>query len=681
MKFTYRPSKGFVISILIILFIVFLSFVLDLYFYERQSSRRIEQEGKLVTKELTLNVETFLREIEGVADRAAEQISSGSKDDIVSELDRILKFEHAISNIGVLFVPHSYDESLRLYSPYILKEGNDTEILSFDSYYDYTTAAVPWFGESIKLEKSWTKPFYDEISREEFVYFTRRFTMGGGKNAEPSGILFIGVPLKDLKNKLSSLNLEHPGQPYIVTVDGLEITQSPHSRGGVQAIGPGADNADNREPGLLKVSDPNTGETIYRFVSPLESSDWIVVFEIVENEFLENYSLYRKILIGIVVSLAALVTALALYNLKPLTSNYRSGYLFWFFMALFFLYMLVSIYICWIGLEYQDKSEKELNAIINKSLLEDFKLKYIKYSLEQREDPPVFIPTGIFVESITSQSSNRVNAKGIIWQKYYKGVHDDIARGISIPNAVDVNLSKFLKKTYDDYTLVEWTFNLNITSDFNYSRYPFGNENMWLQIKQQEFDKNIVLVPDLDSYRVSSTRYLPGLDKNIQIRDWEIQNSFFSYTFNSYNTNFGIENFIGQYSFPEIYFNIIIRPNILNVFISHFLPIGIAIFLIFAIFKTATGHYVVRPYATLFLALIFLQISLRSNLGANEIVYIEYYYFLTYFIMAGVSLNAVLVQNSSWELVHYKNNLIPKLFFWPFTGLAILILNTLVFYD
>ena len=49
--------------------------------------------------------------------------------------------------------------------------------------------------------------------------------------------------------------------------------------------------------------------------------------------------------------------------------------------------------------------------------------------------------------------------------------------------------------------------------------------------------------------------------------------------------------------------------------------------------------------------------------------------------MAGVSLNAVLVQNSSWELVHYKNNLIPKLFFWPFTGLAILILNTLVFYD
>lgn len=677
MKFTYRPSNGFVISILIILFIVFLCFVLDLYFYERQSSRRIEQEGKLVTKELTLNVETFLREIEGVADRAAEQISSGSKDDIVSELDRILKFEHEISNIGVLFVPHSYDESLRLYSPYILKEGNDTEILSFDSYYDYTTAAVPWFGESIKLEKNWTKPFYDEISREEFVYFTRRFKMGGEKNAEASGILFIGVPLKDLKNKLSSLNLEHPGQPYIVTVDGLEITRSPHSGGGVQAIGAAAD---NREPGLLKVSDPNTGETIYRFVSPLESSDWIVVFEIVENEFLENYSLYRKILIGIVVSLAALVTALALYNLKPLTSNYRSGSLFWFFMALFFLYMLGSIYICWIGLEYQDKSEKELNAIINKSLLEDFKLKYIKYSLEQREDPPVFIPTGIFVESINSQSSNRVNAKGIIWQKYYKGIHDDIARGISIPNAVDVSLSKFLEKTYDDYTLVEWTFNLNITSDFNYSRYPFGNENMWLQIKQQEFDKNIVLVPDLDSYSVSSTRYLPGLDKNIQIRDWEIQNSFFSYTFNSYNTNFGIENFIGQYSFPEIYFNIIIRPNILNVFISHFLPIGIAIFLIFAIFKTATGHYVVRPYATLFLALIFLQISLRSNLGANEIVYIEYYYFLTYFIMAGVSLNAVLVQNSSWELVHYKNNLIPKLFFWPFTGLAILILNTLVFY-
>lgn len=678
MKFTYRPSNSFIISILIILFIVFLCFVLDLYFYERHSTRQIEQEGKLVTKELTISVETYLRDIESIADKAAEQISSGSRDDIVPELDRILKFEHEISNIGILFAPHSYDEKLRLYSPYVIKKGNDTEILSFDSYYDYTTSAVPWFGESMEREKNWTKPFYDEINREEFVYFTRRLTMGGAGSGGASGILFIGVSLKDLKNRLASLNLEHPGQPYIVTVDGLEITRSPHGTGDGKGIGSVADKG---EAGLVKVSDPNTGETIYRFVSPLESSDWMVVFEITEDEVLENYSHYRQILISIVVSLAVFLTALALYNLDRLTFGYRSGYMFWFFMALFFLYMLGSIYICWIGLEYQDKSEKERNAIINKSLLEDFKLTYIRYSLEQREEPPVFIPTGIFVESINSQSSNKVNVKGVIWQKYYKGVHDDIQRAITVPNAVDVSMSKFLEKAYDNYTLVEWTFNLNLSSDFNYKKYPFSNENMWLQIKHQEFDKNVVLVPDLDSYRVSSTRYLPGLDKNIQIRDWEIQNSFFSYTFNSYNTNFGIENFIGQYSFPEIYFNIIIRPNILNVFISHFLPIGIAIFLIFSIFKTATGHYVVRPYATLFLALIFLQISLRSNLGANEIVYIEYYYFLTYFIMAGVSLNAVLIQNSSWELVQYKSNLIPKLFFWPFTGLAILVLNTLVFYD
>lgn len=260
-------------------------------------------------------------------------------------------------------------------------------------------------------------------------------------------------------------------------------------------------------------------------------------------------------------------------------------------------------------------------------------------------------------------------------------IHDDIDRNVSISNANDQTLTKFFEKSFGNYTLIEWVFNINISSNFDYKKYPFNNENMWLQIKHQEFDKNIVLVPDLDSYKLSSSRYLPGLDKNINIRNWAIKNSFFSYTFDSYNTNFGIQDFIGQSSFPEIYFNVIMGPNILNVFISHFLPIAIALFLMFAIFKTATGHYVVRPYATLFLALIFLQISLRRNLGANEVVYIEYYYFLTYFIMVGVSLNAILLQNSKLRIVQYKNNLIPKLFFWPFTGLAILILNIIVFYD
>lgn len=676
-----KPSNHFIISILAILFLICLYFVFNLILFEQQNSNQIIRQGNLATKELNINAEIFLRETESIADEITDNISTGiiNRDNLVDQLDQTLKFEHGISSIGVLFSPYSFDESLRLYSPYIIKNGNDTEEVSFDSVYDYTTQSVPWYKESKAAEENWTKPFYDEISGKEFVYFTKTFNIASSEGKNGEGLLFIGISIKDLKEKLHSLNLDYSGNPYLITADGQYVIQPSDLR--IKTTS-NLKSTNINKPGFVKTKHDKTNETVYQFFSPLKSSDWIIVFEIVENEILEDSKSYRKKIINIIIAFTVFITALAFYFIKKITRNYRSKYLFWFFsIPLFALYILGSIYICYLGLKYEDKSEKEQNAILNQTLLEDFKLDYIRESLNKKEEPPIFIPTGIFIESIDFSSTGSVNIKGIIWQKYYKGIHDDVAPVISISNANDQTLTKFFEKSFGDYNLIEWVFNINLSSNFDYTKYPFANENMWLLLKHQEFDKNIVLVPDLDSYKLNTSRYLPGLDKNITIRNWEIKNSYFSYTYDSYNTNFGITDFIGQSRFPEIYFNVIMGPNILNVFISNFLPIAIALFLMFAIFKTATGHYVVRPYATLFLALIFLQISLRRNLGANEIVYIEYYYFLTYFIMAGVSLNAILLQNSKLNIVQYKNNLVPKLLFWPFTGLAILVLNIIVFYD
>lgn len=677
----FRVSNHFIISILIIIFLVFLYFIFDLFLFERQNTNKIIEEGVVSTRELDIDFEIFLKEIEDVADEFVDNISNGiiDKDNFVFKLDQTLKFDHNISSIGAIFTPYSFDENLRLYSPYFVKIGTKTRQYSFDSFYDYTTQSVPWYDESIESDETWTLPFYDEISNEDYVYFTKTFKMPSTDGKESTGLIFIGISVEDIKEKISSLNLDYPGHPYLITYDGLYIIQPADKRiknpERLKDIKVG-------ESGYVKIKDKTTNDTIYQFYTPLKFSEWIIVFEIVESEIIENFSSYRKKVINIIIALTVLLTALAFYFIKPITRNYEPVHLFWFFsIPLFALYILGSVYICYLGLDYEDKSEKEQNALLNESILEDFKLDYIRESLNNKEEPPIFIPTGVFIESIDFSSTGTATIKGIIWQKYYKVIHDGVSRNVSISNANDQTLNKFFEKSFDNYTLIEWVFNININSNFDYKKYPFNNENMWLLLKHQEFDKNIVLVPDLDSYKFSSSRYLPGLDKNITIRNWKIKNSFFSYTFDSYNTNFGIKDFIGQSNFPEIYFNIIMGPNILNVFISNFLPVAIALFLMFAIFKTATSHYVVRPYATLFLALIFLQISLRNNLGANEIVYIEYYYFLTYFIMVGVSLNTVLLQNSNLGIIKYENNLIPKLFFWPFTGLTILILNIIVFYD
>jgi len=677
-----KVSNHFLISILVILFFILLYFVFNLFLYNYLNSNKIIRDGELAANELNINTEIFFKEIEDKAEELANSITNGviDKDHLIYNLEQTLKFEHNISSVGAIFKPYSYDNKLRLYSPYIIREGNTTKEYSFDSYYDYTTGSVPWFSESIEKEENWTLPFYDEISQKEYIYFTKKFLMPASDGDDSEGIIFIGVSTDNIRQRLSELNLNFPGQAYLVTPEGFYVI--PPGDSGINTAKRLEHIESSAGTRYSKIKDPATNESIYQFYTSIKSNDWIIVFEIVESRIIENFSLYRKNALNIIIALNILLTALAFFYIRRITKNYQSVYLYWYFsMPLFLIYIFSSVYICHLGLNYQDKSEKEQNAILNDAILEDFSIDYIKESLDKKEEPPVFVPTGVFIESIDFSTAGTVNLKGIIWQKYYKTVHDDVSRHVSIANANEQNLTKFFEKSFGDYTLIEWVFNVSLTSNFDYKKYPFNNQNLWLLLKHQDFDKNIVLVPDLDSYNLNSARYRPGLDKNIRIRNWEIQNSYFSYTFDTYDTNFGIKDFIGQSNFPEIYFNIILKPNILNVFISNFLPIIIALFLLYGIFKTATGHYVIRPYATLFLALIFLQISLRNNLGANEIVYIEYYYFLIYFIMVGVSLNVVLVENSKLEIVKYKNNLIPKLLFWPFTGLAILILNIIVFYD
>jgi hypothetical protein len=82
--------------------------------------------------------------------------------------------------------------------------------------------------------------------------------------------------------------------------------------------------------------------------------------------------------------------------------------------------------------------------------------------------------------------------------------------------------------------------------------------------------------------------------------------------------------------------------------------------------------------AALIFVIILAHIDLRGTLVADTILYLEYFYFVMYLAILVVSLNSILF---SWgfqlRLIQYKDNLIPKLIFWPFI-LGTLLIITLV---
>ena len=198
----------------------------------------------------------------------------------------------------------------------------------------------------------------------------------------------------------------------------------------------------------------------------------------------------------------------------------------------------------------------------------------------------------------------------------------------------------------------------------------------------------------------------PGVDIGIVLPGWSVASSFFSYRLNNYNTNFGSEQSIQLGDLPELYFHVIVRRLVLSPFVSNLLPLIVVAFLLFALLMvtrssdstrkasdaesgagakqdllgfSAAGH--VTSCAALFFVVILSHIDLRRQVQADRIVYMESFYFIAYIAILLVATNAVLVgQRTPIPGIQYRDNLMPRLLFWPFVLTAVLGMTLRYFY-
>ena len=305
--------------------------------------------------------------------------------------------------------------------------------------------------------------------------------------------------------------------------------------------------------------------------------------------------------------------------------------------------------------------------------------------------PPVYVPTGVFVQSIEFSSANNVILTGYVWQKKVKDVQGDRTSlyGLIFPEAESLDLNK----AYENEEVVGWYFTTTLRQQFDYSKYPFDREDVWIRLWPENFQENIVLIPDFGAYDIIRPDSRAGLERNFVLEGWKIQNSFFSYRTNSYNMNFGIEGYPRQRAFPELYFNVGLKRDFIDPFISDMIPIVIVAFLVFAVLMISTRQEeqiglfgfstsaVLGYCAALFFVLIVSHVHLRETLAARGIVYLEYYYFVMYAAVLVVSTDSILFASSVGpRFIHYKDNLVVKLLYWPTVLGVMLGITTYVFY-
>lgn len=312
---------------------------------------------------------------------------------------------------------------------------------------------------------------------------------------------------------------------------------------------------------------------------------------------------------------------------------------------------------------------------------------------EPGDEPPVFIPTGLYIEAIQFRGPYNVQVSGYVWQRYANDLPQDIHKGFVLPEAEYARFREVYRSQQGNEELVGWSFQAKLREQFDYDRYPLGRNQIWLQLWHPDFDRNVYLAPDLGAYTSLDPAALPGLDADLVLENWDIQQSFFSYRANSYNANFDIQGYVADERQPELYYNLSIKRYILSALISRaIVPVVILIQLFVIVMVIGTNRerlekFGVRPGgviftgAAFFFAVLVAQNSLRGEVQAGGLVYLESFYILTYFVILAVAINSVLlVAQPNLKLFREYDNMWAEVLYWPAILLTTVVITLLTFY-
>ena len=638
-----------------------------------------------------------------VNDTAAIVLRDGtpSEEQIHERIRDLVYSNPGFLQAGVAFSPFAYRPRIRLYgSAYVIKEDG-VHLIDLDARQDYTKSNADWYHRPMEGEAVWLPPRFDEERGHASVIYGVPLREPGGADA-PVGVLFADYNLVVLQRMLDSLDLGLHGYAFLLSADNRFILhpnrdlseqqlafQSFLERVPSKQAVKDIEQAVRDRTKTAAFVDPDTDLPSRLFFRRIGDTDWTLGVVLAERDMLIPSREAHRRLINIALVIAGSIVLLAVV-ISGIEREPIRG--IWIVAGVFAgICILVGIFVVLLTMQESLPVGKNVTRITNWNSLNRFTSEQRQRTLIQRQEVPLFVPTGIYIQSAYFEDASSIGISGYIWQRYTAGVHDGVQRGFIMPEAKTANITRVYSIEEGDTEIIRWNVNAVLNQNFDHSSYPFDSERVVVDLWHKEFTRDVILIPDLASYTLLSPSATPGLSKEIQISGWDIDESSFNYRSESYKTSFGLENYSGLGNFPSLFFGFTIRKAITGPFVANMLPLLVVNVLLFAILflgardEHQKGHLgftldVIAACAGFFLVAILLHIALRRDLAARDIFYLEYFYFVTYAMILYVTINYVLLTKTSLRIVHYRDNFIAKIVFWPASQLALLVFTLVTFY-
>lgn len=639
----------------------------------------------------------------------AEDLGAGklSGDAFQERLKKEVDTHPAIVEIGVSYEPYAFAQDKKIYAPrYGYKDGKAAQFFEPEAGYDHT--GREWYKKTLSEGPIWRDPRYNRTTKVIAAGYVVPFyrTDESGKKI-PAGTVHANLSLEKVRKKAAQMPLGKTGYAFLFSKNGTLVYYPVHQLVEEQKTvfdtvelfkGKGKDRLMAASKTALEgksssviLTSPVTKQGFCVYFKPIPSSGWTVCAVFLDDEIMTNQKIFRRQKILISLALVVFVTLLSAM-LSGALSLKKSG--FWIVSIVFSIACLAATCYLWsLVLDAPNERRNEQFAFRDPSAVSRFIDKYTQAAEKNHKKTPLFVPTGIYIKTLEFKGANDLKMSGYVWQRYTDGLHDGISRGFVLPEAQEIKTTEAYRRREDNMEVIGWYFEATIREYINYSKYPFDRPDIWIWLAHADCFNNVMLVPDLDSYKFITAQAGPGLQVGLVLPGYHFQGTFFDYAEIFTNTNFGITKNPREEKFPELRYNIQVKRNFMTPFISKIFPLLTMLAMLFIVLlmfskeeerKKAwgiSGLAVLGTVVSFFFATLLSQVNLKQELATDAIIFIENFHFIIYFTLFMMALKAFLFMgNRKVSIVQYENGLVPKLLYWPAISFLLLAISLGNFY-
>lgn len=716
------------------------------YRYIHVRKTMIAKTKEIVTQDTLQAVsalEKMFQELKNKATFLADHLSQSKVSK--TELEQLLADNSKDLNLGVLFAPHAFAQQQDLYAPYSVQVAGEKHLIQLESVYDYTKTIR--YTKPLKGEAGYSNSYLDMATNTLVVEYRAPFY---DENGQLKGVAFASYDAAHIKAVIDKLDISRKGYVSITEEAGKRYLYHPNRSYMLEntpILELEKNNAliaklmkaiEKGKKGLVEGVNTVTDQMSWMFYEPLNGTPWTFISTFVEDDLgLQTKSLQQVFLKAMIGTLLLLLLILLLAMLLYGSSRF---YIYWVMSITASFACIAAMIVVWyLAVNYSCVPPPDNVMIDSVPALEKYRAdlaqeitsahggqqftgfsvptelieedsnssaEYDKsgynfsvinsYNWAVKDKQLIEIPTGIYVSEVDFNAAlgiNKVKVSGILWQRFKKGQHDAIVRGVFFPQALESDMQQLTKTSLYNDELVTWKFVATLVQDFNVRNYPFDERNINIRIFSKDFSKPVILIPDLAAYKILAPTALPQLTTELRtaLPEWYFEKTFFSFKDVLYLTNFGyytadsVETSSRSES-VDLFLNITLKRFIASTLLLNLIPIIIILMLLFLVLMlTGLGilkiEHVLASVASLFFTAMLAYNRFYEDVPVQYNVFLGSFYQMvevTLFIVAVITM--LYLRNVKLSIVTYHKMLLPRLLFWPLVSFWCLLQSLLYFY-